>query len=769
MGSSMSIETTKGLVLAAAAMLIGLAVVACDDEAPVASGFGARCGRASDCTGGFVCVEVDPLSGPVCTLDCTAVDTACPDGAMCVMGPNGAFCAAGEPLPPPPGLIVSPCDDGQCEEPECRTDGECGDAEACVDGACQEVSGECTTDGDCRLDQACEAGACVPFEPTGCQADRFEPNDDGASSAAVSPTSYSALTLCAGESDDYYRVTAAAGDTIRARITFVHAVANLDMELLDPSGAPLLRSAGTEDHELVSRDVPAAGEYLIHVFKAIGSDGDSTYDLSVEVSAATAGCQGDSFEPNDTAGAASIIESGTLNAAACADDDDWYKVAVGAGATLRVSAAFDNAQGNLDLFLYQIDGQTLLDSSEGVGDTESVEVTTASSEVFLIRVAAQSLAGESPYSLTLDIQGGSAGCSDAFEPNDTAPTASPVTAGHNEALSLCADDDEDDYYSIDLDAGDAITVTLGFNTQDADIDLQLYDEDLTYLMGSASGTDNEDLTFTVTGTGSYIIHVYTFRGEGAAAYTMDIAVDSGAAPSCSDVFEPNDTLATAAPLAPGTYTGLALCDITNENDYYAVDLEAGERIEADAFFDDSVADLDMELFGPDGTTVLARGTSATDDESVAADATTAGTYTVRMYHYGGDVASYDLTLRVITLADPCNDRFEPNGTTSDATPISNGIYDNLGVCHDEDANDFYTIYATTGQDLYAAIAFDSSNSDLDLGLMDTDALSYLAVSTSETASIEEVLEYAPADGYYFFRVQHFSGAPVVYELEIDVY
>ena len=58
---------------------------------------------------------------------------------------------------------------------------------------------------------------------------------------------------------------------------------------------------------------------------------------------------------------------------------DWLKArfdAVGAGSTLTVTASFSHDFGNIDLFLYAIDGQTLLDSSEGLGDEEVVSTTT---------------------------------------------------------------------------------------------------------------------------------------------------------------------------------------------------------------------------------------------------------------------------------------------------------------------------------------------------------------------------------------------------------
>ncbi|MDD1770186.1 MAG: pre-peptidase C-terminal domain-containing protein [Methanomassiliicoccales archaeon] len=86
----------------------------------------------------------------------------------------------------------------------------------------------------------------------------------------------------------------------------------------------------------------------------------------------------DAFEENDNPSQAASIGPGTYAGLVC-NDDDWFKVNVGAGYAVYANASFTNANGNLDLFLYAPDGSTLLDSSQTTGNVESVTTTVSES------------------------------------------------------------------------------------------------------------------------------------------------------------------------------------------------------------------------------------------------------------------------------------------------------------------------------------------------------------------------------------------------------
>lgn len=119
-------------------------------------------------------------------------------------------------------------------------------------------------------------------------------------------------------------------------------------------------------------------------------------------------------------------------------------------------------------------------------------------------------------------------------------------------------------------------------------------------------------------------------------------------PSCNeckrDHLEPNGEL-TSPSLDPGTYDNLHVCG--GEDDYFGVDVNAGDTIFAKAYFSDAAGNLDMYLLSADGTKTLATSTSFDDDEQLEYRSTTGGHYVLRVKGSGiTDSADYSLFLRV---------------------------------------------------------------------------------------------------------------------------
>jgi len=113
----------------------------------------------------------------------------------------------------------------------------------------------------------------------------------------------------------------------------------------------------------------------------------------------------------------------------------------------------------------------------------------------------------------------------------------------------------------------------------------------------------------------------------------------------NDRFEPNDDFSSATDISPGrTYDDLRI--VGGEWDVFAVDLAAGERLTANASFDDSTGDLDLFLYHPNQSRADA-SRSTTDDEQVTGPvAPQAGTYYVGVHGYEGASAPYDLRVAV---------------------------------------------------------------------------------------------------------------------------
>lgn len=116
--------------------------------------------------------------------------------------------------------------------------------------------------------------------------------------------------------------------------------------------------------------------------------------------AAPPACAEDSFEDNDARDAACALTAGTIEAATCGGDEDWYSFRAD-GRALTVSVSFSHATGDLDLEITDAAG-AVVGSSNGTADTEAATVTTVSGQTYYIRVYGYRGA-EGAYRLTLAV------------------------------------------------------------------------------------------------------------------------------------------------------------------------------------------------------------------------------------------------------------------------------------------------------------------------------------------------------------------------------
>jgi len=438
-------------------------------------------------------------------------------------------------------------------------------------------------------------------------------------------------------------------------------------------------------------------------------------------------CAADSFEPNDTDAAAAPITIGSHpGLTACPTDvDDWYAVTLAAGDELTVDLFFANAEGDIDLGVYDPTGSTLgtgisTDDDETVGP---VTATTSGDHLVQVQLYADSGSVDgNTYDLELTL-GTTATCPpDAFEPNDSDGVAAAVVAGTHVGLTAC--DTEDDWYAIDLAAGDELTVELLFANAEGDIDLELVDP-LGFNLGAATSSDDDELLGPVVATnaGEHLVHVTLYADAGSVpGNTYDMVLTIAGAPTCApDGFEPNDAEGSAVPITAGSHTGLTACD-TDLHDWYALPLVAGDELTVDVFFLDAEGDIDLEVFDPSGSS-LGSGTSMDDDESVGpvlASSTGDHLVHVELYADAGSLPgnSYDMDLTVVPFVATCAaDGFEPNDTDTAAVTITPGSHPGLTACPD-DGWDWYAVPLVTGETIDVQLTFSHAEGDIDLEVFD---------------------------------------------------
>ncbi len=237
---------------------------------------------------------------------------------------------------------------------------------------------------------------------------------------------------------------------------------------------------------------------------------------------------------------------------------------------------------------------------------------------------------------------------DLYEDNDEQNAAVQLTAGLYAGLTSCVDDE--DWYGIEVPAGEQLSVALTFLDDEGDIDVTITDASGAFLAGSSSTTDDE-LAGPVDSDGGWMfVKVRLFADAGVVGgndYDLELVVGAAPPPEVcpTDVFEENDEQALATSLPVGSHSALTVC--AADADWYAVEVGAGQTVSAQALFPHAEGDVDLTLYDANEAW-LASAVSVTDDEDLTWTATDAATVYLKVVLYGdaGTVVGNDYDLDV---------------------------------------------------------------------------------------------------------------------------
>jgi hypothetical protein len=393
--------------------------------------------------------------------------------------------------------------------------------------------------------------------------DRFEENDTRVAAASIDAGSYADLQC---KDEDWYAVSVGQSASLRVRIEFQHSAGDLDMKLQRANGNQVSSSTSTSNRETVRGADLAAGTYYVRVFgyrnaqapysltvtveggatDVVADTSDSGDDEGAVVvdSGSSAGSGGspvgggsdagsasgdDAFEENDTRASAASVAAGTHGDLQC-NDEDWFAVAVGPGASLTVRIDFQHSSGDLDMKL-QGPGGNQIASSVSTSNHETVRGADVAAGTYYVRVYGYRGA-RAPYSLTVTVQGGgsaappasggsgavadsgaSAGSGtssgdDRFEENDSRAAAAAIGRGVHAGLK-CLDDD---WFAITLAQGERLVVSVSFQHAAGDIDIRLNRPSGARLSSSTSVSNRERIEITAQEAGTYTLRVYGYSG-----------------------------------------------------------------------------------------------------------------------------------------------------------------------------------------------------------------------------------------------------------------
>ena len=263
----------------------------------------------------------------------------------------------------------------------CNQDAQCGAGARCVRGLCGglgEVNPDTAPPVAPPADPVNPTDPPVdPVEPPpapSCVDDAREPNDSFlAASAAVAGQSYSGI-ICP-DNADLFAVTLTAPSEVRATLSYTYSAGDLDLYLLDATGAPLDTSVGVTSSEEVSALVPAAGAVYLSVFGASADDaGSYSLNLSVTPSALPADACVDRFDPNDALDGARTLPLPAIHEGLVVCEPDFYSFTLSAGQTIQITAQFTHANGDVDISLFDPLNESVA-FSYGYTDTESISYT----------------------------------------------------------------------------------------------------------------------------------------------------------------------------------------------------------------------------------------------------------------------------------------------------------------------------------------------------------------------------------------------------------
>ena len=133
--------------------------------------------------------------------------------------------------------------------------------------------------------------------------DAYEPNDSLLQRRVVQvPAAIPNLSIHDPLTDDYYEVKFQNPDVLTVTLSFTHALGNIDLELLDISGALIADSVSTTNREEIVENL-MAGDYVIHVFSPVANN----YRMDLSSAAGGGGLIRDDYEFNDDQASCEVI------------------------------------------------------------------------------------------------------------------------------------------------------------------------------------------------------------------------------------------------------------------------------------------------------------------------------------------------------------------------------------------------------------------------------------------------------------------------------
>ena len=259
------------------------------------------------------------------------------------------------------------------------------------------------------------------------------------------------------------------------------------------------------------------------------SNGDCNNSFLCEEHVCLLDCDEDFYEPDNTYDGANPIEIPFREAMTlCGGSaEDWFVMTLNPGIIYTFDLLFTHSAGDINAYLYA-EGDYSTYKVRGFSGSDNESFTYSVPEdgggTYYFKVLNTS---SWSHIQTYDIAIGAENvCADAYEGNVDVDNAASIDMPFEEALTLCADN-EQDWFSFALEADAEYAINLFFSHSEGDLDAWLYAEGeySDYLVRGYSSSDNEELIYTVPedGAGTYYLKILS---SSTSSQNYDLTISS---------------------------------------------------------------------------------------------------------------------------------------------------------------------------------------------------------------------------------------------------
>ena len=514
-------------------------------------------------------------------------------------------------------------------------------------------------------------------------------------------------------------------------------------------------------------------------------------------------CQPDFYDDsaNDTRESSYTLEFAPLvspGLSLCAGDEDWFRIELPAGSSLRVDLAFKHAEADIDAKLFIGEDTTSVKSSASGTDNERLVLVPADeSRTVLLQVyvygnnnVEEGVALKSGrYGLYISTDLPAEVCQNGI---DCATGKLCNTAGVCVDPPPCASDEDCAGGTCLVDTGECVQCLVDEDCFSGICDPSSY-SCVECLDDSTCAESGE--VCDVTGSNRCVECVNDGHCPDGTCNESNRCIPN----SCTDMYEPNEDQASASALGAGGLMGAYIC---GDEDWYSLTLD-GQPTLLTIEFTDEAGDIEAELIDSTGTTVMSRR-SSTDNENFGLIGRS-GPHYLRVFGAGFVVNSYNVSVTTnppiqlcgtnedcpstpcdihnatcqpegycnnntqclegdpntycsseANICQPCQpDPAEPNNSLEGAVSIERALGQELNVCG---ARDFFKFEASPGQTIRATVLFTHESGDVDMKLYGPSETGEPTVvesslGTMDNESVEYTVERA---GVHYLEVYGFG-------------